>query len=34
MVWIYMSAFILIIGAEIAAEYDRMKRGIARGRHE
>ncbi len=34
MVWIYASAFILIIGAEIAAEYDRMKRGVARGRHE
>jgi membrane protein len=31
LIWIYISAFILILGAEISAEYGRMKRGIARG---
>ncbi len=31
MVWIYFSAFILILGAEIASEFGRMKRGIKRG---
>ncbi|MCJ7522310.1 MAG: YihY/virulence factor BrkB family protein [Dehalococcoidia bacterium] len=32
LIWIYISAFILILGAEISAEYGRMKRGIERGR--
>ena len=31
MVWAYISAFILILGAEIASEYGRIKRGIERG---
>ncbi len=31
MVWAYFSAFILILGAEIASEYGRLKMGIARG---
>jgi membrane protein len=31
LIWIYISAFILILGAEISAEYGRMKRGIERG---
>ncbi|UCC61115.1 MAG: YihY/virulence factor BrkB family protein [Dehalococcoidia bacterium] len=31
LIWIYISAFILILGAEISAEYGRMKRGITRG---
>ncbi len=31
MVWAYLSAFILILGAEIASEYGRMRRGIQRG---
>ena len=32
MVWTYFSAFILILGAEFASEYGRMKRGVSRGR--
>ena len=32
MVWAYVSAFILILGAEIASEYTRMKLGVERGR--
>ena len=32
MVWAYLSAFILILGAEISSEYGRMKRGVQRGR--
>jgi membrane protein len=31
LIWIYISAFILILGAEISAEYGRMKRGVERG---
>lgn len=31
MVWAYVSAFILILGAEIASEYGRLKMGIERG---
>ena len=31
MVWTYISAFILILGAEFASEYGRMKLGIRRG---
>ena len=31
MVWTYFSAFILILGAEFASEYGRMKLGIKRG---
>ena len=29
--WIYVSAFILILGAEFSAEYGRMRMGVARG---
>ena len=29
--WIYVSAFIMILGAEFSAEYGRMRMGIARG---
>ena len=32
MVWAYLSAFILILGAEISSEYGRMRRGVQRGR--
>ena len=32
MVWAYLSAFILILGAEISSEYGRIRRGIQRGR--
>ena len=32
MVWTYFSAFILILGAEFASEYGRMKHGVTRGR--
>jgi membrane protein len=31
LVWIYFSAFILILGAEFSAEYGRMRRGVGRG---
>ena len=31
MIWTYVAAFILILGAEFASEYGRMKRGIRRG---
>ena len=31
MIWAYMCAMILILGAEIASEYERLKRGIRRG---
>jgi membrane protein len=31
LVWIFISALILIIGAEVASEFARMKRGIPRG---
>jgi membrane protein len=31
LVWIYVSAFILILGAEFSAEYGRMHRGVDRG---
>jgi membrane protein len=31
LVWIFISALILIIGAEVASEFARMKRGIQRG---
>ena len=31
MVWTYITAIILILGAELAAEYARMKRGVKRG---
>ncbi len=33
MVWVYATAFILILGAEISSEYGRIKRGIKRGQH-
>ncbi len=33
LVWIYYSAIIVIIGAELTAEYGRMRRGIGRGLH-
>jgi membrane protein len=29
--WIYISAFILILGAELSAEFGRMRRGVSRG---
>ena len=32
MVWAYLSAFILILGAEISSEYGRIRRGVQRGR--
>jgi membrane protein len=31
LVWIFISALILITGAELASEYARMKRGVQRG---
>jgi len=31
LVWIYFSAFILILGAELSAEYGRMREGVSRG---
>jgi len=31
LVWIYYSAFILILGAEFSAEYGRMREGVSRG---
>ena len=31
MVWAYFSAFILILGAEIASEYGRLKMDVKRG---
>jgi membrane protein len=31
LVWIFISALILIIGAEVASEFARMKRGVQRG---
>jgi membrane protein len=31
LVWIFISALILIIGAEVASEYARMRRGVQRG---
>jgi membrane protein len=31
LVWIYVSAFIIILGAEFSAEYGRMRRGAGRG---
>jgi membrane protein len=31
LVWIFISALILIIGAELASEYARLKRGVQRG---
>lgn len=31
LVWIYVSAFILILGAELSAEYGRMREGVSRG---
>ncbi len=31
MVWTYITALILILGAELASEYARMKRGVRRG---
>lgn len=29
--WIYISAFIIILGAELSAEYGRMREGVSRG---
>ena len=29
--WAYVSAFILILGAEISSEYGRMRNGVDRG---
>jgi membrane protein len=29
--WIYVAAFILILGAEFSAEYGRMRMGVAKG---
>ena len=29
--WTYASSFILLVGAEFSSEYERMRRGIARG---
>lgn len=31
LVWIFLSAFILLVGAEFSAEYGRMRRGVERG---
>ena len=31
MVWAYISAFILIVGAEVASEYGRLQTGVERG---
>ena len=31
MSWAYVSAFILILGAEISSEYGRMRNGVDRG---
>lgn len=32
MVWVYVSGFILVIGAEFTSEYERMRLGVERGR--
>lgn len=32
MIWAYVSAFILILGAEISSEFGRIRRGVERGR--
>ena len=32
LIWTYVSSFILIIGAELASEYGRMREGVAQGR--
>jgi len=32
LVWAYLSAFILILGAEISSEYGRMRSGVTRGK--
>ena len=29
--WTYVSSFILIVGAEFSSEYERMRKGLARG---
>ena len=29
--WVYVSGFILIIGAEFSSEYERMREGVVRG---
>ena len=34
MVWAYVSAFILILGAEVASEYGRLRRGLPSGQEE
>ena len=31
MVWTYLCSMILILGAEVASEYGRMKMGMTRG---
>ena len=31
LVWSYVSSLILLVGAELASEYGRMRRGVARG---
>ena len=31
LVWVYFSSFILIAGAELASEYERMREGVAQG---
>ena len=33
LLWAYVSAFILILGAELSSEYGRMMQGVERGRH-
>ena len=32
LVWTYLSAFIMIVGAEIASEYGRMREQVEQGR--
>ena len=31
LVWTYISSFILILGAEVSSEYERMRKGVGRG---
>jgi membrane protein len=31
LVWMYVSAFILILGAEFSSEYGRLREGVGRG---
>ena len=34
MVWAYLSGLVLMIGAEVASEYQRIRLGLPRGQHD